>query len=211
MQDDLAHRLRTRWLHLVRQQPGATDEQACWNEIIGAYTLPYRAYHNLAHLAHLFALLDELAPPFDRQPLLDLAVWYHDLVYVPTRRDNEQQSAERAVAVTSNWGWSGEAQAWLRTWIEATAIHQPPAEDPMGQYLLDLDLAILGSEPTVYDQYAQAIRSEYSVFPDEVYRPGRNMVLQRLLDREAIYCLPDVHARFEAQARINLRREASLL
>ncbi len=45
-------------------------------------------------------------------------------------------------------------------------------------YLMDIDMSILASDEATYDKYAQAIRIEYSQYPDAIYNPGRIQVLE---------------------------------
>ena len=42
--------------------------------------------------------------------------------------------------------------------------------------------------------------------PDELYRKGRRKFLNAILSRERIYAVPELHDRFETQARENLSR-----
>ena len=60
---------------------------------------PDRHYHNLAHirdclveLAHVDGLSDA------EREILTEAIWWHDVVYDPTRSDNEELSAQLAEA-----------------------------------------------------------------------------------------------------------------
>jgi predicted metal-dependent HD superfamily phosphohydrolase len=50
------------------------------------------------------------------------------------------------------------------------------------------------------------VHAEYAFVPEEVRLPRRRAILQRFLDRKAIYATPRMHAQLEAQARLNLQR-----
>ena len=81
--------------------------------------------------------------------------------------------------------------------------------DPEGrdaELLIDIDLSILGAEQARFDEYERQVHAEYAFVPDEVRLPRRRAILQRFLDREAIYATPRMHALLEARARANLRR-----
>jgi predicted metal-dependent HD superfamily phosphohydrolase len=91
--------------------------------------------------------------------------------------------------------------------ILATKTHEPSQVDPRFHAFLDADLAILGSAPARYDEYAAQIRREYAHIPEPMFRSGRASVLRTFLTRPAIYATAEFRERFEAQARKNIQRE----
>jgi predicted metal-dependent HD superfamily phosphohydrolase len=92
--------------------------------------------------------------------------------------------------------------------ILATIKHEPPQQASQDlRFFLDFDLAILGSEFSIYQAYAQKIRQEYAIFADELYIPGRIMVLEKLLDRPRLFQTEPFYDQYEEQARNNLHRE----
>ena len=95
--------------------------------------------------------------------------------------------------------------------ILATRHGASPADadsDPDLALLLDLDLSILGADRATYATYAEAIRREYAIVPDAIYRPGRRRVLTEFLARPRIYATPvDLHDLWETAARTNLEWE----
>mgnify|MGYP001154673131 CR=1 FL=1 len=66
-------------------------------------------------------------------------------------------------------------------------------------------------EPNQYNPYARAIRREYAQFDDATYSKGRAAALQRLLSSRTLYRTPQFRAKYEQQARANLRREIDQL
>ena len=78
-------------------------------------------------------------------------------------------------------------------------------------YLLDMDLSILGSSWSVYEQYAHAVRQEYAHVSDDDYRVGRMAVLKELLAHPTLYLTDYYYARLEKQARKNIEHEITLL
>mgnify|MGYP002177402036 CR=1 FL=1 len=61
-----------------------------WATLVENYTKWYRYYHTLAHIAAMIKVGDTL--PVERREVFELAVWFHDIVYIPERKDNEQAS-----------------------------------------------------------------------------------------------------------------------
>jgi len=187
---------------------------SAWKEIENDYR--GRAYHNLHHLkemiSHLPANSPFSKPDGRREALFGMALIYHDVVYRAGRKDNERRSADRAATDLLAAGDSRQEADYCRRLIMATKIHQPAGENGEDQKLLiDLDLAVLARLPDEYDDYAAAVRKEFSLYPDFLYRPGRRKALQHFLDQEYIYHTSGFRDRFEASARENLRRELNAL
>jgi predicted metal-dependent HD superfamily phosphohydrolase len=181
-----------------------------WNNVKRAYA--GRAYHNLSHLnemlMHLGGFRKQGIKPQD--PLIfGIALVYHDIVYKPTRSNNEERSAQSATKLLRrNTGLSDERIHNCRRLILATKHHQLQEKDPPDTGLLiDLDLAVLARPAADYDRYAAAIRKEYWMVPGFVYRKERTRVLTALLDRPHIYQTEHGRSAYEAAARENLWRE----
>lgn len=177
-----------------------------------------RFYHNLHHIQ---AVLNHIQPFLRqaRKPVaLQLAAWFHDVVYDAARHDNEAQSARYAREVLAKLGLPEAVICEVERLILLTARHETTTStssvnavsDIDGQILIDADLAILAADAEQYDIYAQAIRQEYAHVADEAYRAGRAQVLRRLGERPFLYYLPE-HQSWEATARANLARELSAL
>lgn len=194
-----------RWNTLLRsQQVDPDDHFSILDDLLTRHSEPQRVYHNLSHIATLFDKLEAHLP----QPSLELAIWFHDSVYDPTRPDNEEQSAALARARLSQMGLSDPLVSEAQALILATKTHQ--AFDPASALLLDADLAILGAKARVYEAYSRAIRTEYAWLPGEAYRQGRVAVLTRFLERPQIYQTEGFKA-LEEPARENLARELEQL
>lgn len=178
-----------------------------------SYAQPPRAYHNLSHVHEVLGHYHALArSPGWRAPReVYLALCYHDAIYVPASRANETHSADLARTHIAQYlhgqGINADRVAEL---ILLTAKHgelQPAAVDPEAAQFLDCDMAILGADPARFDAYDQAIALEYrGVVPDFVLRFKRRQFLRALLAKPRIYLSEAGHARWDAQARANLRR-----
>ena len=74
------------------------------------------------------------------------------------------------------------------------------------QLLIDIDLPILGTEPSTFDVYEREVRQEDAFVPDPSFRAGRAHVLEGFLGRPFVFATPYFHARYGARARENLER-----
>lgn len=87
--------------------------------------------------------------------------------------------------------------------------HHALSSTPEEMLMLDCDLSILGTITRDYKEYACAIRQEYSVVDDTIYRQKRSQILQSFLERSSIFQTPLFHQKFEIQARKNIQTELS--
>ena len=93
--------------------------------------------------------------------------------------------------------------------IDTSHRQEPQSND--GKLICDIDLSILGRDPTSYCAYAESIRQEYSWVSPADYAIGRTKVLQNFLDREHLYSLPFFNEKYEQPARSNLSQELQSL
>lgn len=189
--------LRDRWL---------LNSESALQQLLTAYSSPERHYHTAAHLYHVLCTIEQLHPTPSIS--LNLAAWFHDAVYNSRANDNEAKSADLAEEILRSLSIEPKTIAQVRRLILSTQTHQ--AFDRESEILLDADLAILGADSVQYQNYAAAIRHEYSWVTAEAYRDGRTKVLQNFLQRDRIYYTTQMQAR-AAIARQNLRSELELL
>ena len=195
------------WAALAGDSPTSRTE---WAAVVGAWSEPHRRYHDLAHLAAVLGIVDQLAGAAPDPVAVRLAAWYHDVAYDPERGDNEQVSAARARI--GLLGLVDDATgAEVERLVLLTAGHDPAPDDANGAVLCDADLAVLASPPEAYAAYASAVRAEYRHLSDETFTAGRTAVLEQLLGLPTLYRLPEVAAQLTERARANMTAELALL
>jgi predicted metal-dependent HD superfamily phosphohydrolase len=200
--------LAARWAALLAAcgvAPAAAEGHRA--ALVAAYAEPHRAYHRLTHVAHLLAELD--AVPL-AEPAVAWAAWYHDLVYVPGRPDNEARSAARARVALEALGLAPLAPRVVAL-VLATREHRADPADLAAALFLDADLAILGADPDAYRSYAEAVRREHRAVPDLLYARGRRRFLAAQLGRAELFQTRHFRERYEAAARENLAAELARL
>ncbi len=183
----------------------AGDGEALRHDLIAAWNEPQRKYHTEQHLCECLALFEEFQHLAANPHEVELAIWFHDAVYDVKAKDNELKSAEWARTALEEAGVSKEKSQRIYDLIMATEHSAMDELDtPDKQLLVDIDLAILGSEPARFSEYEKQVREEYSYVPNFLFRIKRRQILRSFLDRQPIYSTPELQARFESQARINL-------
>ena len=186
-----------------------------WQDIAIRYSETQRAYHSLQHIEQLFTQFEQIKHHLNEPHIIALALFYHDVIYAPTRADNELKSAEYAIEALRPY-LSAEQCQHIYALIMMTANHKL-AECSNAQqnfdaaYLLDMDLSILGASWSEYEQYTQAVRQEYAHVSNIDYRVGRIAVLTELLAHPTLYLTDYYSTRLETQARQNIKREIKIL
>ncbi len=182
-------------------------------EIEAAHAQPPRAYHNFGHVQALLRHHRDVAVgPGWRQPReVALAMLYHDAVYEAGRADNEARSALMAREAIARWlPDAGVDATRVAELIELTARHgrlRVEELDADAALFLDADMAILGAPPAVFDAYDRGIAEEYrGKVPGFLFRLNRRRFLKGVLAQPRIFFSDFFHARYDAQARENLRR-----
>lgn len=146
---------------------------------------PHRRYHTLRHIDLMLRQLPE-GHPFARE--MKAATLFHDIVYDPSRPDNEEQSLSAFLAVADRFEPDAPLDtALVSAMILATKSHHfrdgnAPADEAVN-LLLKADLSILWhSDPQVYRWYAEGVRHEYGFVPEDQFREARTRILSTLRD-----------------------------
>lgn len=208
----VANRLQEEWQRTLgrahelglRNQIGDSDAVFDWIEV--KYQEPHRRYHTLDHLRFLFGL--RFPEPEDPEFAVARVMFFffHDVVYDVPSAINERESADAARTRLTELGFAPTITEFVASTIERSD-HKSSVEDPMQQLLLDADLAILGTEPSTYQNYVRCVREEYAVIPDPVWTEKRAEFLEATLEKPEIFQHPHFRTQLEPRARLNIARE----
>jgi predicted metal-dependent HD superfamily phosphohydrolase len=181
-----------------------------FSRLADAYSERGRFYHTLEHLIELLEVLSGFQGGNCLQEI-EVAAWFHDVVYDPRALDNEEQSAAWMNGTLCGFGIAPAIIQRSSQLIMYTKTHDAPRDDRAAAILLDADLAILGAAPSRYDAYASGIRQEHAWVSERDYRQGRTRVLQSFLQRDRIYRTDALFGERETQARANIAGEIEKL
>ena len=184
--------------------------EAMWAEIEGLYASKGRYYHTLQHLAHLLIQLSKVKQNIQDWDILLFTLYYHDIVYVATRTDNEEQSADLAVLRLKKLAIPSSKIIACKSQILATKSHLKSGNMDTN-YFTDADLSILGEDWKTYSLYFENVRKEYAMYSDKDYREGRKKVLQHFLNMENIFKTNYFNQKLETRAKENLKKELHFL
>ena len=184
---------------------GLSDNLQMFEWLKSAYAESHRHYHTASHIEACLREFDAVRSLAQSEAEVEIALWFHDAVYLPRASDNERRSADMASQFLAASGVSPESCARVHSHVMATVHNVEPA-DPDARLLVDVDLSILGQDTECYDRFERAIREEYKWVPWFLYRRKRAEVLGSFLEREYIYSTEPFRRRYELRARANLGR-----
>src|SRR3954468_13598148 len=92
--------MRQQWLDLMRSWAVAPSlAREAFADVSTRYAEAGRYYHVLAHISNVLETLESIRFCAENWNALRLAAWLHDVVYNSRASDNEERSADYAVAL----------------------------------------------------------------------------------------------------------------
>lgn len=136
---DLTH-LRARFERLGRQRG---LDQALFERLDRHYGEPSRHYHNWHHIAACLREFDAIAHRLQDPTAVEMAIWFHDAVYVPGSKRNEIESAR--LAFEAIHPTDAALAEKVQQFIEETDYSRPArVVDADLDFLKDIDFAAFG-------------------------------------------------------------------
>ena len=197
--------LKNRFIKLWKRLGATTPPLYVYSSLADSYNEPHRLYHTLEHVKTCLKELDQVQHLVINAEALELATWFHDVIYFPENNDNEAKSATFALEKMAEAGLAKELQTAVEKLILATS-HAPLPAYPDAGLITDIDLAIFGQSEEVFDQYDDQIRQEYNFVPFKDFLYGRLTLLQLFLKQPKIYQTKYFFDKYEEQARLNIKR-----
>lgn len=183
---------------------GGKDPEDTWRTLKDHYQEAHRHYHNLAHLSQCLRELDGAGELIREAEATELAIWFHDVIYVYGARDNEAQSAGFFRDAADD-GMAPEFVERVVEFIMATR-HTGCAQDESVAMLVDIDLSGFGLPWEGYLADSDALRLEAAGIGDEQYYQGKLRFLNELQRWPSLYQSSYFRDRLEARAQSNITR-----
>jgi predicted metal-dependent HD superfamily phosphohydrolase len=178
---------------------GVQAETVC-ADLMRHYAEPARHYHTLRHVRHCIRDLDWARAAIPAPDTVELALWCHDVIYLPGAPDNELQSAEWF----HRWAQGRFAEANRIIEMVLATTHAVVPADLDSRYTVDIDLADMASNRARFRRAGALLRAERPDLDDVAYDAHERDFLGALLTRPHIYHTDLFHARCEARARNNV-------
>ncbi len=184
----------------------ATDESVeIHRQLIECYSEPQRFYHTLVHIEHCLSLLDIVKPRLQNPEALELAIWFHDVVYQPGATDNEQLSADQFMSLTSGV-FDDSLRDTVSRHIMATLHVESDIENLDTKYMVDIDLSSFGLPWPEFIRDSDNLRQEMAHLTNEDYYRKQTVFQKTLIDRPRFFKSDYFYQRYETQARENLAK-----
>ncbi len=169
------------------------------------YLESHRSYHRPAHIVHCLKFFDLSRSGMDHPDEVELALWYHDVIYECGADDNELKSAE--LFKVHAGGLLPTALIDSVYDLILVTIHSQRLPVTLDQgYLVDIDLSSFGLPWPEFLTDSKAVRAEFSHLSDADFYPGQCRFFEMLLAREH-FCFTDFfRRRHEHRARENIQR-----
>jgi len=204
------HRSRFKKLWNDCLLPGApSDADAVFDELHAAYGDAARHYHSGEHIEHCLRQFDMIREQLDDPLAVELAIWFHDLVYRPCAADNERLSAERFAAIAGDCMLATRVAEVARL-IRATE-HCAAGIEGDTAHLLDIDLSSFALPWDLFREDSRRIREEFAHLDDTQFYPVHLAFQRRLLERPRMFSSDYFFDHCEQRARDNIRRHLETL
>jgi len=195
--------LLDRWEVLWRRIPHKGDIWRLYGEVVTRYSEPLRFYHNLWHINHCLQVLEKARHLCWNMDEVEMALWFHDIVYNFGEGDDEKESAFASGLALVKLEVDPNFRDRVRAHILATK-HQETPEDPDSRIVADIDISIMGHPEAVYLEGEKRIFWEFEWVPAEVGKVLREKYLRGFLGRDRIFATDYFRDEYEDQARKNL-------
>lgn len=182
-----------------------------WRRLRELHCDNVRWYHTLTHLAEVFGRLDRVRASLLAPRLATFTVFFHDAIYEPTAKDNEERSAQLWRSFAAEAELPPADVEPVAAWIEHSKSHLKANATGDLAHFLDADIAVLGKPPAAYAEYARQIRLEYCHVGEAAFPGARAAAMKTFATAERLYFTDQAQAELGEQARNNLTAEVERL
>jgi len=197
-------RFRALWQRCLLD--GASDDSAAIHRrLLDGYREPQRYYHTPHHIEHCLAWFDQCRSLVDDPDALELAIWFHDVVYEPGKPDNEARSAA-LYQHFADGAHANETRALVDRLIMATLHLGSDLDDGDASYMVDIDLSSFGLPWEDFLRDSENLRREAAHLDDAEFQHKAMSFYQSLRERERFFYTEFFATRLEARAHRNIER-----
>lgn len=188
-----------------RTVPDSAAASTVYARLRVLYAEPQRHYHSFNHIRRCLDEFDPASDLVENPDTVEMALWFHDAIYVPGAKDNELRSVKLFRQCAAGCAKPMFARRVSDLIMATTHIDIPGQAD--ARLITDIDLCSFGLPWEQFAWDGQQIRAECPQTSDQKYFAGLLRFLQRLLGRQPTFFLTDHFERRYGQiARANTLR-----
>tara|TARA_Y100000588_G_scaffold88862_1_gene95138 strand:+ start:2141 stop:2776 length:636 start_codon:yes stop_codon:yes gene_type:complete len=193
---------------LWRRAGGGGEAGRVFEALKRHYSDVSRHYHDCEHIAVCLTAYDEAVSVLGADDIVEMTLWFHDVIFTPGARNNEARSAKWFATQAS--GFLPEAFISQTCSLIQATDHREPPEGNGAQFAVDVDLWGLSQPWDAFFSDTVDLRREAVHANDEAFARGQGGFLRTLAERSQIYSTPYFQDRCEKSARQNIDRLLSL-
>ncbi len=192
-----------------RHASGAPSGDTVYQELANSYSHPTRHYHGLPHIHACLEHFDIVREHLDNPDAVEMALWFHDVVYDPCRTDNERKSAELFEIHTGN-GIESTFVGQVTNLIMMTVYPSNPLSADE-KFMVDIDLSSFALPWNDFIRLGRLVRDEFGHLTDREFEQGELEFFRMLSNREYFFYTEFFRSRYENTAQSNLDRKIKQL
>jgi predicted metal-dependent HD superfamily phosphohydrolase len=192
------------WGRCLIDDRHASNAGEIFEQIQTRYSEPHRRYHTPEHIDHCLRQHDLAAHLMDDRDAVELAIWFHDVIYAVPTDNNERFSAEFFTKVAADSVRLGLGRK-VHDMILTTEHPQIPSKND-DKFLVDVDLSSFGLPWEEMRRDSENVRQEFADTTDENFFAGHIRFMRMLLERPEFFATEFFRNHYESQARSNIVR-----
>lgn len=181
------------------------NSKVTYSMLSDAYSASDRYYFDMDYIYFCLNEFDEVDHKLRVPDAVELAIWFHKLIYSPRLKDSEVNCAWRANFLCSSSDIPEEFGDYVSELImslgETSIIKYTDC-----RYLIDITNFMFGQSEEGYRWYEYQVRRERPLIQNKTYDRIRKRYLESLLERRSIYMTDFFQERHEKQAKTNIER-----
>jgi len=205
---DLKSRFQKVWENSATDN-SATNTSEIFDQLIAMYSESWRSYHNISHIEACLKYFDSCRDQADSEEAIELAIWFHDCIYVVRASNNEARSRDWFLE-RSNGILSDSLRNSVDELIMDTC-HRTEPETEDGKLLADIDLTSFGLPWKQYLADGENVQHEFNYGDNGAITGNKSGFLKYLASRQSIYYSPYYLKHFEKPAQNNIATHLEIL
>lgn len=192
------------WQHLSIDSSHPKIIEDIWNNITSRYSEPSRFYHTREHIIYCLNQLDNAKNQILDKQTVELAIWFHDIVFDTKAEDNEKKSAllfQKLAEVQLPENIIKKVSELI-----IATMHTDKPADKDQAFLVDIDLSSIAGTWEHFTEDNNKLRKEVSHLSEQEYCQNKISFFNMLLQRERIYFTDYFYETCEFNARQNIEK-----
>ena len=205
---DLKSRFQYTWENSAADIANAKTSET-FGQLIEMYSESWRSYHNISHIEACLKYFDRCRDQADCEEAIELAIWFHDCIYVVGAGDNEARSRDWFLQRSN-----GVLPDSLRNTVDELIMdtsHRTKPESEDGKLLADIDLTSFGLPWEQYLADGENVQHEFNYSENAAISGNKSGFLKYLAARQCIYYSPYYLKNFEKSAQNNISTHLKIL